>query len=129
MKRLLMGGLALAALTACTPAQVERAIADSEAKAGRGPAAEATLPPPLTVAPYMGPAELPDCEGAVVVVVSGENTTCDVNPPQRLDVRFPGSDGIEQEYFQQEADHMGGHLVWSTEYDPYGEFVAEGVDY
>jgi len=110
--RMLMGGVALVLLgSACTPAQIERAIADSEAKAGRVPAT----------------AGKPDCEGAVVVAEWDDPLDCDVNPPQRLDVAYPGSDGIEQEQFQDRCDHSGGTLVWDGGSD--GMFVCQGIDY
>ena len=73
--------------------------------------------------------ERPVCDAAIVVVIDGETTVCNVNPPSRLDVRFPGSDGIEQDAFQARCDDMGGALAWSTSVAPSGEFVCEGVDY
>jgi hypothetical protein len=70
------------------------------------------------------------CAGAVVTVINGSPLACDVAPPQRLDVRFPGSDGLERETFQRQADDMGcADLAWSTDFDPAGEFVAMGCDY
>jgi len=89
----------------------------------------ATLPAPLTVAPTSTFAPKPPCQGDVIAVVLGEPTDCDVSPPQRLDERYPGSDGIEESYWQGECDHSGGTLVWSVEYDTFGEFVCQGVDY
>lgn len=48
----------------------------------------------------------------------------------RLDVRFPGSDGIEEAKFQELCDDWGcEQLVWSTAFDPNGEWIAENIDF
>ena len=66
---------------------------------------------------------------AVVTIVNGETGLVDVSPPQRLDVRYVGSDGIEQATFQADCDWSGGSLVWSDSFVASGEFVCQGVDY
>ena len=47
----------------------------------------------------------------------------------RLDVRFPGSDGLEEGKFQSDCDDWGGQLAWRETFEPMGEFVCEDVDF
>lgn len=120
MKGIIISALALVALTGCTQAQIKAAIADSEAKAGRAPV---TTEAPVTTYP----AGKPSCVGTVVVAEWDDPLDCDVSPPQRLDIAYPGSDGIEQEQFQERCDGSGGTLTWEGGAD--GMFVCHGVDY
>ena len=70
----------------------------------------------------------PVCEGDVFAWPDdGGNLPCDVQPPTRFDIQYPGSDGIEQEHFQEECDWHGGTLVWEGEAS--GMFVCQDVDY
>ena len=70
----------------------------------------------------------PACEGPVFAWPDdGGNLPCDVQPPTRFDIQYPGSDGIEAEHFQEDCDWMGGTLVW--EGDGSGMFVCQDVDY
>ena len=108
--------LAVAILTGCSPAQVRHAVDVVE------PAPAESVAP---TTPLVATSERP----AVVTIVNGTTDVIDVAPPQRLDVRYPGSDGIEQDHFLADCDHSGGTLVWSTAFDAAGEYVCEGVDY
>jgi hypothetical protein len=112
-----VGALALSLLTGCSNAQVNRAIDVIE------PAPAESVAPTTSLVPTN------DERPAVVTVIAGDNSPVDVDPPQRLDVRYPGSDGVEQAHFQDDCDHMGGKLTWSVEFDAAGEFVCQGVDY
>lgn len=108
MRKLIIGGTALAvvALTGCAQAQQR---------------AEDILRPPSAIDLVEA-----DPRPAVVTITAGTTETVDVDPPQRLDVRYVGSDGIEEAFFQDDCDHSGGELVWSTEFVEYGEFVCRG---
>lgn len=109
MFKLTVAALAAALLPGCATAQqIAHQVADS------------SVAPTTSLVPTN---DRPICEAAIVVVIDSETTACNVNPPTRLDVRFPGSDGIEQADFQARCDHMGGTLAWSD------EFVCQGVDY
>jgi hypothetical protein len=53
----------------------------------------------------------------------------DLNGKDRLDIRYPGSDGIEEDKFLLDCENAGGTLVWTTVYDEAGEFVCEDIDF
>lgn len=49
---------------------------------------------------------------AMVIVNNGDRVP-NLTPPQQLAIRWPGSDGIEQDKLLAECDDMGGELVWA----------------
>jgi hypothetical protein len=69
----------------------------------------------------------PACSGDVVTMDWGSTLQCDVSPPQRLDVRFPGATDLDLPVLRQRCDDMGGDdlvLEWVG-----GYLTCEGVDY
>jgi len=64
------------------------------------------------------------CIGAVVTIDDGDPVTCDMSPPQRLDVRLPGYDGYDDAAAHERCDNMGATFALVN-----GTVVCQGADY
>lgn len=69
----------------------------------------------------------PACLEAVVVIWNGAETSCDVSPPQRLDVLLPAEDVWGDGEAAAYCADMGADDTTWNEAD--NAFVCEGVDY
>ncbi|RPJ71776.1 MAG: hypothetical protein EHM24_11260 [Acidobacteria bacterium] len=90
-------------------------------------------PAPAPAAPVADADTRPDCDGDVVTFMVGDPITCDVNPPQRLDIVNDGggdpSWGGDASVAAADDDclHRGGTPVWVN--DGWYRLICEGVDY
>lgn len=56
---------------------------------------------------------LPRCPRGVVTIVAGRQPKCDLHSGNQLNVRYPGSDGIERRKFLRMCNQVGcRRLVW-----------------
>ena len=86
----------------------------------------------LVAAPNEDPAgviRIERTDGSDWIVVEPDIFNFGAEGGDRLDVRFPGSDGIEGMAFGAECSDWGGQLAWRMTFDPAGEFVCEDVDF
>jgi len=114
MRKLTMGLLALPLLGACGMPAVQRAVPGSPV--------------------YEVHTNVEPCPGAIVEVPAEMELTCDVSPPQRLDLLFtekwwgPGWGGdASVAAAAKECEDSGGRQFWVN--DGHYRLICQGVDY
>ncbi len=68
-------------------------------------------------------------DGSELIVVLPGHYRFGAEAGDTIVVRFPGSDGLEEDYFLGLCDNWGGRLLWTEMFDSRGEFVCDGLDF